>query len=135
MLIFTDDFFPVEGLKTVFPLSTNTTFTNSKLDTLHHRSNTLISKKMQDHLTSYYGVIRHGMTHLAIPNGWSWGGPVSPYCPTWTEFFLYSNPDTALWYFVILFLFLFIVDYFTITQTWYYQPLAVPLPGMFVIRL
>ncbi|XP_049821849.1 endonuclease/exonuclease/phosphatase family domain-containing protein 1-like isoform X2 [Aethina tumida] len=91
-----DDFFPVEGLKTVFPLSTNTTFTNSKLDTLHHRSNTLISKKMQDHLTSYYGVIRHGMTHLAIPNGWSWGGPVSPYCPTWTEFFLYSNPDTAL---------------------------------------
>ncbi|XP_050685441.1 endonuclease/exonuclease/phosphatase family domain-containing protein 1-like [Leptidea sinapis] len=31
------------------------------------------------------GVIRSGLCHLAIPRGWSWGGPASPYCPVWTE--------------------------------------------------
>ncbi|XP_013133927.1 PREDICTED: endonuclease/exonuclease/phosphatase family domain-containing protein 1-like [Papilio polytes] len=29
--------------------------------------------------------IRSGLSHLAIPRGWSWGGPASPHCPLWTE--------------------------------------------------
>ncbi|XP_014360901.2 endonuclease/exonuclease/phosphatase family domain-containing protein 1 [Papilio machaon] len=29
--------------------------------------------------------IRSGLSHLAIPRGWSWGGPASPHCPVWAE--------------------------------------------------
>ncbi|GBP32119.1 hypothetical protein EVAR_80885_1 [Eumeta japonica] len=32
------------------------------------------------------GCVRAGLTHLAIPKGWSWGGPVSPHCPVWAEY-------------------------------------------------
>lgn len=31
------------------------------------------------------GAIKSGLSHLAIPRGWSWGGPASPYCPIWAE--------------------------------------------------
>ncbi|XP_047986892.1 endonuclease/exonuclease/phosphatase family domain-containing protein 1-like [Leguminivora glycinivorella] len=31
------------------------------------------------------GAIKSGLSHLAIPRGWSWGGPASPYCPLWAE--------------------------------------------------
>ncbi|RVE50323.1 hypothetical protein evm_004989 [Chilo suppressalis] len=31
------------------------------------------------------GAVRSGLSHLAIPRGWSWGGPASPYCPVWAE--------------------------------------------------
>ncbi|XP_075991915.1 endonuclease/exonuclease/phosphatase family domain-containing protein 1-like isoform X2 [Anticarsia gemmatalis] len=31
------------------------------------------------------GAIKTGLSHLAIPRGWSWGGPASPYCPIWAE--------------------------------------------------
>ncbi len=33
-----------------------------------------------------FGVIRDGLTHILIPNGWSWNGPASLYCPIWVEF-------------------------------------------------
>ncbi|XP_072936370.1 endonuclease/exonuclease/phosphatase family domain-containing protein 1-like [Epargyreus clarus] len=33
----------------------------------------------------YSGVVKSGLSHLAIPRGWSWGGPASPYCPIWAE--------------------------------------------------
>ncbi|KAL4710001.1 hypothetical protein ACJJTC_015979 [Scirpophaga incertulas] len=36
------------------------------------------------------GTIRSGLSHLAIPRGWSWGGPASPFCPVWAE---YNIPD------------------------------------------
>ncbi|XP_047041709.1 endonuclease/exonuclease/phosphatase family domain-containing protein 1-like isoform X1 [Helicoverpa zea] len=31
------------------------------------------------------GAIKTGLSHLAIPRGWSWGGPASPFCPIWAE--------------------------------------------------
>ncbi|XP_045511722.1 endonuclease/exonuclease/phosphatase family domain-containing protein 1-like [Colias croceus] len=31
------------------------------------------------------GAVKSGLCHLAIPRGWSWGGPASPFCPVWTE--------------------------------------------------
>ncbi|KOB68262.1 Endonuclease/exonuclease/phosphatase family domain-containing protein 1 [Operophtera brumata] len=31
------------------------------------------------------GAIKSGLSHLAIPRGWSWGGPASPFCPIWAE--------------------------------------------------
>ncbi|XP_045768174.1 endonuclease/exonuclease/phosphatase family domain-containing protein 1-like [Maniola jurtina] len=35
---------------------------------------------------AHSGVIKSGLCHLAIPRGWSWGGPASPFCPIWAEF-------------------------------------------------
>lgn len=31
------------------------------------------------------GAVKTGLCHLAIPRGWSWGGPASPFCPIWAE--------------------------------------------------
>lgn len=40
-----------------------------------------------DKLCGYYGVVRQGMCHMAIPRGWTWGGPVSEHCPVWVEIY------------------------------------------------
>ncbi|XP_015604852.1 endonuclease/exonuclease/phosphatase family domain-containing protein 1 isoform X2 [Cephus cinctus] len=37
--------------------------------------------------TGIAGVIRLGLTHLGIPHGWHWGGPVSSHCPVWCQIF------------------------------------------------
>ena len=37
-------------------------------------------------------MVRQGLTHMVIPSGWSWGGPVSEYCPLWIELYAVSNP-------------------------------------------
>lgn len=34
------------------------------------------------------GVVRQGLTHLAIPYSWSWGGPASEHCPVWCELYV-----------------------------------------------
>ncbi|XP_042882252.1 endonuclease/exonuclease/phosphatase family domain-containing protein 1-like isoform X3 [Penaeus japonicus] len=39
--------------------------------------------------TGNWGVVREGMSHLAIPRGWLWGGVVSNHCPVYCD--LYSN--------------------------------------------
>lgn len=39
------------------------------------------------------GVICEGLSHLAIPNGWKWGGRVSDHCPVWAEVFI--NEDSS----------------------------------------
>ena len=47
------------------------------------------NKLISDFKKSYsgsFGVIRDGLTHILIPNGWSWNGPVSMFCPIWVEF-------------------------------------------------
>lgn len=42
-----------------------------------------------------FGVIRDGLTHILIPNGWSWNGPASLYCPIWVEF---KEDETEDWF-------------------------------------
>jgi len=37
--------------------------------------------------------IRHRLTHLLIPNGWSWNGPASTYCPVWLELGAIDSDD------------------------------------------
>ncbi|XP_057366231.1 endonuclease/exonuclease/phosphatase family domain-containing protein 1-like [Daphnia carinata] len=49
-------------------------------------SNVLVSRYSQKGLTGSFGVIREGLNHILIPNGWSWNGPVSLFCPIWVEF-------------------------------------------------
>uniref|UniRef100_A0A6B2EB28 Putative endonuclease/exonuclease/phosphatase family domain-containing protein 1 n=1 Tax=Phlebotomus kandelakii TaxID=1109342 RepID=A0A6B2EB28_9DIPT len=40
-----------------------------------------------DRLTGHATVIRQGLCHMAIPRGWTWGGPASEYCPVFVEVF------------------------------------------------
>lgn len=44
-----------------------------------------------DKLCGYYGVIRDGLCHMAIPRGWIWGGPASEHFPIWVD--LYTALD------------------------------------------
>ncbi|XP_035225695.1 endonuclease/exonuclease/phosphatase family domain-containing protein 1-like [Stegodyphus dumicola] len=37
--------------------------------------------------TGQSGVVSEGLSHLAIPDGWKWGGSVSKHCPVWAEMF------------------------------------------------
>ncbi|XP_073941375.1 endonuclease/exonuclease/phosphatase family domain-containing protein 1-like [Choristoneura fumiferana] len=39
----------------------------------------------QSNFNGHSGAIKSGLSHLAIPRGWSWGGPASPFCPIWAE--------------------------------------------------
>lgn len=76
----------------------NTSYLSTKLglSSSHHISNILCNNKVQGQVTGINGVVRQGLTHLAIPNGWNWGGPASPFCPIWMEVFLNPNSGTAL---------------------------------------
>lgn len=46
---------------------------------------------MGDRLCGYWGVVRQGLCHMAIPRGWSWGGPASEHCPVWIEVYGRQN--------------------------------------------
>lgn len=52
--------------------------------------NVWMSSFVRKFYTGYYGVIKKGLWHLAIPNGWSWGGYASSHSPVWVEFFVPS---------------------------------------------
>lgn len=75
------------GLQCIIPINTNTGFPSVKNK---YFSNILVTQSAQTKLTGTWGIIKQGLTHLAIPNGWSWGGPVSPHCPLWVE--IYATP-------------------------------------------
>lgn len=59
-----------------------------------HNLNQVPSGK-SDKLCGYYGVVRQGMCHMAIPRGWIWGGPVSEHCPVWVEIYKRKNRLTS----------------------------------------
>lgn len=42
-------------------------------------------------LCGYYGIVRDGLCHMAIPRCWTWGGPASEHFPVWVE--VYKNID------------------------------------------
>ncbi|EFA04215.1 endonuclease/exonuclease/phosphatase family domain-containing protein 1 [Tribolium castaneum] len=93
----TDDWLTIGGLQAAFPSSMNTSYLRSKLGLKpQHISNILCNNKIQGQVTGINGVVQQGLTHLAIPNGWNWGGPASPFCPVWMELFLNPNSGTAL---------------------------------------
>ncbi|KAK0181928.1 hypothetical protein PV327_000106 [Microctonus hyperodae] len=47
------------------------------------------SKKLFN--TGINRVVRQGLTHLGIPQGWRWGGAASNHCPIWCEIFTELN--------------------------------------------
>nr|CAD7445663.1 unnamed protein product [Timema bartmani] len=55
--------------------------------------NIFLNTEMQLQFTGMCGVVRQGLTHLAIPWGWAWGGPASEHCPVWCE--VYTEPLLA----------------------------------------
>ncbi|XP_046652160.1 endonuclease/exonuclease/phosphatase family domain-containing protein 1-like [Daphnia pulicaria] len=75
------------GYRPVVPKGESTCYLQRKSEaTKEIYSNVLVSRYSQKGLTGSCGVIRNGLTHILIPNGWSWNGPVSMFCPIWVEF-------------------------------------------------
>lgn len=44
--------------------------------------------------TGSSGVVREGLSHMAIPRGWGWGGMVSDHCPIYCD--LYTEVVNAV---------------------------------------
>ncbi|XP_050309750.1 endonuclease/exonuclease/phosphatase family domain-containing protein 1-like [Anthonomus grandis grandis] len=85
------------NLKPIFPSGTNTHFPGSKPENNNssHITNILVNNQLKQNLTGYKNIVSKGITHLAIPNGWSWGGPVSPNLPIWVELYLSGKVENA----------------------------------------
>lgn len=52
-----------------------------------YSDNIYLHKNVISTYTGVSGILRQGLTHLAIPRGWSWGGPASEHCPVWCELY------------------------------------------------
>lgn len=66
--------------------------TNSPLTIFNNHSGNSKNEKDRisikaDILCGYYGIVRKGLCHMAIPRGWTWGGPASEHCPIWIEIY------------------------------------------------
>uniref|UniRef100_T1ISV2 Endonuclease/exonuclease/phosphatase family domain-containing protein 1 n=1 Tax=Strigamia maritima TaxID=126957 RepID=T1ISV2_STRMM len=68
--------------------NSNTNYTLAK-----HHDNIWISKFIRKFFTSHWGIVRQGLSHLAIPNGWTWGGSASDHCPIWAEFYVQLDDE------------------------------------------
>lgn len=79
----------------VIPLSTNTSSMSINPHhslTLRYTDNIFLSKSANSIYTGVGSVVRQGLTHMAIPRGWSWGGPASEHCPVWCELYTDNEP-------------------------------------------
>lgn len=56
--------------------------------TSRYSDNVLLGGSAKLQYTGVSGVVRQGLTHMAIPRGWSWGGPASEHCPVWCEIYV-----------------------------------------------
>ncbi|KAL3282128.1 hypothetical protein HHI36_005325 [Cryptolaemus montrouzieri] len=82
----------LENSKLVLPVNLLKHHSNSTTNFAKQcTSNFLLNTKFQKYLTGMHGIVRQGLTHLAIPLGWRWGGPASSYSPIWVEFFVNSE--------------------------------------------
>lgn len=46
-------------------------------------------------LCGYWGVVKQGLCHMAIPRGYTWGGAASEHCPVWVEMYKQHDRSTA----------------------------------------
>nr|CAD7432955.1 unnamed protein product [Timema monikensis] len=77
--------------KNIVPLTVTTSSVPCASTTF--ADNIFLNTEMQLQFTGMCGVVRQGLTHLAIPRGWVWGGPASEHCPVWCE--VYTEPLLA----------------------------------------
>lgn len=81
----------------VLPILTNTSSMSINphhSQTLRYSDNIFLSPGARALYTGVGGTVRQGLTHMAIPRGWTWGGPASEHCPAWCEIHTqYDKPD------------------------------------------
>lgn len=53
--------------------------------------NIFLTSSANNQYTGISGIVRQGLTHMAIPRGWTWGGPASEHCPIWFEIYTQKN--------------------------------------------
>nr|XP_042910215.1 endonuclease/exonuclease/phosphatase family domain-containing protein 1 [Parasteatoda tepidariorum]XP_042910216.1 endonuclease/exonuclease/phosphatase family domain-containing protein 1 [Parasteatoda tepidariorum] len=53
------------------------------------------SLNIRKYFTGRSGVVVNGLSHLAIPDGWKWGGIVSKHCPIWAEIFTEEESNNS----------------------------------------
>lgn len=70
--------------------------TSTNLLNDHQESFVLANQKMKKIFTGNWGVIREGLSHLAIPNGWLWGGRIGDNCPVWVEIYTENSISSSL---------------------------------------
>ncbi|XP_067006752.2 endonuclease/exonuclease/phosphatase family domain-containing protein 1 [Anabrus simplex] len=75
----------------IAPSSSSTNSTDR--EKVRFADNIFLNAETQIQFTGVWGIIRQGLTHLAIPRGWMWGGAASEHCPVWCE--LYTEPVLA----------------------------------------
>lgn len=61
--------------------------------TLRYNDNIFLGVTASVQYTGLGGAVRQGLTHMAIPRGWTWGGPASEHCPVWCEIYTQSPPE------------------------------------------
>jgi len=71
--------------KSVIPVSSNSHCCSSDSQTCHYSDNILLNSEVHLLFTGVSGMVVKGLNHLAIPQGWMWGGPASEHCPVWCE--------------------------------------------------
>ncbi|CAG5048349.1 unnamed protein product [Parnassius apollo] len=77
-----DNVHSLKNCESIFDVSITTTVDSNSTG----QSSILSAGTIADScFNGHTGVIKSGLSHLAIPRGWSWGGPASPYCPIWAE--------------------------------------------------
>ncbi|XP_044752513.1 endonuclease/exonuclease/phosphatase family domain-containing protein 1-like [Coccinella septempunctata] len=88
LLIHNDFFTNLENSKLLLPTNLSNSFHSITNSSKHCSSNFVVNSRLEKYLTGLQGIQRNGLTHLAIPSGWTWGGSVSSCCPVWVEFFV-----------------------------------------------
>ncbi|KAL9975251.1 hypothetical protein ACROYT_G012390 [Oculina patagonica] len=84
------------GLENLIPGSTFTNISTKNMEGSKNYDNIWISKHAKlHHFTGQAGVVREGLTHPSIPDGWRWNGLVSDHCPVWAEFYCDRDFDKA----------------------------------------
>lgn len=79
--------------KSVIPTSSNSYSCSSDPQARHYSDNIFLNSETQLQFTGVSGMVRQGLNHLAIPQGWMWGGSASEHCPVWCE--VYTEPVLA----------------------------------------
>lgn len=80
----------------ILPLSTNTSSVSVNphhSQTIRYSDNIFLTSSANIRFTGISGVVRQGLTHMAIPRGWTWGGPASEHCPIWCELFIQMSEN------------------------------------------
>ncbi|XP_061404770.1 endonuclease/exonuclease/phosphatase family domain-containing protein 1-like [Lethenteron reissneri] len=75
-----------QGFKNCVPADVFTNISIKNLSGSKSFDNVWLSPAAQGLYTGGWSVVRQGLSHRLIPDGWTWGGVASDHCPVWAEF-------------------------------------------------